>query len=469
MSDVAVGMESMVNAIGANGAAAAFRAKILHFTDQPDPITGAGIEYFDDGVLVVEQGRVKALGDAQQMAAAGFDLQSCQHFPDQLIMPGFIDSHIHYPQTSVIASYGEQLLDWLNNYTFPSEARFANAEFAALAAHEFLKILLQNGTTTAMVYTTVFAQSTEAFFAAAAQMNLRMISGKVMMDRNAPDYLLDTPASSEQDCRALIERWHQQGRQLYALTPRFAPTSTPEQLAGTGKLYAQYPGLYLQTHLSENLQEMAWIKELYPKARDYLDVYDQFGLLGPRSVFGHGIHLSDLEVERLAQTGSGIAFCPTSNLFLGSGLLDMARLENAGVPVSLATDVGGGTSFSQLRTLAEAYKVLQLQGQNLHPLKGFYMATLGNARALQLDNYLGNFAPGKEADFVVINLGATPLQALRQSSVQSDSPDSVKSLAEKLFALMTLGDEHNIAHTYVMGKKVFSRAPATEGALSWAI
>ena len=442
-------------------AVAAFRAKILHFTGLPDPTTGAGIEFYEDGVLVVEQGRVKALGDAQQMAAQGFDLASCRHFPDQLIMPGFIDSHMHYPQTQVIASYGEQLLDWLNNYTFPQEAKFSDAELAASAADDFLKICLQNGTTSAMVYTTVFPQSTEAFFTAAQKMNLRMIAGKVMMDRNAPDYLLDTPAQSEKDCRELIERWHNNGRQQYALTPRFAPTSTREQLAVTGKLYAEYPGLYLQTHLSENLQEIAWIKELFPQARNYLDVYDQFGLLGPRSVFGHGIHLSDEEVERLAQTGSGVAFCPTSNTFLGSGLLDMARLEKAGVPVSLATDVGGGTSFSQLRTLAEAYKVLQLQGQNLHPLKGFYMATLGNARALQLDNCIGNFETGKEADFIVIDLGATPLQSLRQSTAAT--------ITEKLFALMTLGDEHNIASTFLMGKEVFSRASAVEGAMSWKV
>jgi guanine deaminase len=442
-------------------AVTAFRAKILHFTDLPDPTTGAGIEFYEDGVLVIEQGRVKAVGDAQQMAAQGFDLASCHHFPDQLIMPGFIDSHMHYPQTQVIASYGEQLLDWLNNYTFPEEAKFSDAEFAAAAADNFLKIALQNGTTSAMVYTTVFAQSTEAFFTAAHKMNLRMIAGKVMMDRNAPEYLLDTPEQSEKDCRALIERWHNKGRQQYALTPRFAPTSTPAQLAVAGKLYAQYPGLYLQTHLSENHQEIAWIKQLFPQARDYLDVYDQYGLLGPRSVFGHGIHLSGAEVARLAQTGSGVAFCPTSNTFLGSGLLDMARLEQAGVPVSLATDVGGGTSFSQLRTLAEAYKVLQLQGQNLHPLKGFYMATLGNARALQLDNCIGNFEAGKEADFVVINLGATPLQAQRQSCAQT--------ITEKLFALMTLGDEHNIAKTFVMGKEVFSRVPVVEGAMSWKV
>lgn len=437
----------------------AFRARILHFTDVPDPLTGAGIEYFEDGVLLVENGRVKAVGSTEDMVRQGLDLHQCRHFPEHLLMPGFIDSHIHYPQTSVIASYGEQLLDWLNNYTFPTELQFSDPDFAAVAADAFLKFLLQNGTTTAMVYTSVFAQSTHAFFSAAEKMNLRMIAGKVMMDRHAPAELLDTPASSDADCRELIELWHNNQRLQYALTPRFAPTSSPEQLAVTGKLYRAYPGLYLQTHLSENQQEIAWIKSLYPSARDYLDVYDHYGLLGPRSVFGHGIHLSDDEVARLAQTQSGIAFCPTSNLFLGSGLLDMARLEDAGIPVSLATDIGGGTSFSQLRTLAEAYKVLQLQGQCLHPLKGFYMATLGNARALQLDNCIGNFAQGKEADFILINLGATPLQALRQSTAIT--------LAEKLFALMTLGDEHNIARAYVMGKLAFRRTDSAQGKLVW--
>jgi guanine deaminase len=437
----------------------AFRARILHFTDVPDPLTGAGIEYFDDGVLLVENGRVKAVGRAEDMAQQGLDLLKCQHFPEHLLMPGFIDSHIHYPQTSVIVSYGEQLLDWLNNYTFPTELQFADPDFAAVAADEFLKFLLQNGTTTAMVYTSVFAQSTQVFFSAADKLNMRMIAGKVMMDRNAPTELLDTPATSAADCRELIEHWHNTRRLQYALTPRFAPTSSPEQLAVTGKLYRAYPGLYLQTHLSESKQEIAWIKTLYPKARNYLDVYDHYGLLGPRSVFGHGIHLSDAEITRMAQTQSGIAFCPTSNLFLGSGLLNMARLEDAGIPVSLATDVGGGTSFSQLRTLAEAYKVLQLQGQNLHPLKGFYMATLGNARALQLDNCIGNFEQGKEADFILINLGATPLQALRQKTALT--------VAEKLFALMTLGDEHNIARTYIMGKLAFRRADKAQGALVW--
>jgi guanine deaminase len=437
----------------------AFRASILHFTDTPDPLTGQGIEYLEDGVLLVEHGRVKALASAELIQKQGFDLDQCQHFPDHLLMPGFIDAHIHYSQSAAIASYGQQLLDWLNHYIFPAELRFADKDFAAQAAEQFLQRVLENGTTSAMVYTTVFAHSAEAFFKAAARKNLRMIAGKVMMDRNAPDALLDTPDSSQAHCRALIEGWHQTKRLHYALTPRFAPTSSPVQLKVVGELYRQYPGLYLQTHLAENQEEVAWVKSLYPEARTYLDVYDRFGLLGSRSIFGHGIYLSRAELERLAQTQSGVAFCPTSNLFLGSGLLDLQRIEEAGVRISVATDVGAGTSFSMLRTLADAYKVLQLQGQSLHPLKGLFMATLGNARALQLDAYVGNFFPGKEADFVVLDLAPTPVQKNRQGHA--------KNINDMLFALMMLGDEHNIACTYVMGNLAFRRSPRSSADLQW--
>ncbi|GGA72835.1 guanine deaminase [Neiella marina] len=437
----------------------AFRARILHFTDIPNPRTGAGFEYFDDGVLVVEQGRVRSLDSAANMAAQGFDLSQCQHFPDHLLLPGFIDSHIHSPQTDVIVSYGEQLLDWLNKFTFPNELKFSCFQHCEQKASEFLDILLENGTTSAMVFTTVFAQSTDAFFKMAQQRNMRMMAGKVMMDRNAPPGLCDTPEQSERECRALIEKWHKVGRMRYALTPRFAPTSTPQQLAVAGRLYHDYPGLYLQTHLSENVKEVAWIKELFPKAKDYLDVYDHYGLLGTRSVFAHGIHLSDREVSRLADTGSGIAFCPTSNLFIGSGLMDMARLEKAGIPVSIATDVGGGTSFSLLRTLAEAYKVLQLQEQNLHPLKGLYMATLGNARSLMLDGYIGNFESNKEADFVLLNLTPNRLQKARQAVANS--------LEDTLFSLMMLGDEMNVDRTYIMGNLAFQRHGHNQGEMQW--
>lgn len=424
----------------------ALRARILHFTDKPSA-DGAGVEYFDDGVLLVEQGRITAVAAAEHMAQQGFDVSRCEHLPDRLIMPGFIDSHIHCPQLDVMASYGEQLLDWLNRYTFPAEMKFADPDYAAAMSELFLDRLLAAGTTTALAYATVHAHAADALFSAAAKRNLRLAAGRVMMDRNAPQALSDTAAQGEQDCRQLIETWHGKNRLHYALTPRFAPTSSPEQLAAAGRLYQDYDGLFLQTHLSENLAELAWIKELYPAAKHYLDVYDSAGLLGPRSVFGHGIHLCDDEVQRLADTGSSIAFCPSSNLFLGSGLLDMARLEAAGVGVSIATDVGGGTSFSQLRTTADAYSVLQLQGQSLHPYTAFYALTLGNARSLHLDDHIGNFAVGKEADFVVLDLSPDDLQARRQSQTQT--------LAEQLFALMILGDERNVARTYAMGECLY--------------
>lgn len=431
----------------------AYRAAIVHFTDAPDPETGAGLDYFEDGVLLVDAGgRVVTVGHAVDLERQGLDLNRCQHTPDRLLMPGLIDSHIHYPQAEVIASYGEQLIDWLNHYTFPAEQAFSDSEYARLEAERFVDLLLAHGTTTAMVYTTVYPQSTEAFFDVARQRDLCMLAGKVMMDRNAPRALLDTATESEHQCRALIERWHRNGRLHYALTPRFAPTSTPEQLRLTGELYRAYEGLYLQTHLSENLNEIEWVKTLFPEARDYLDVYDRYGLLGERSVFGHGLHLSDVELQRLADTGSSVAFCPTSNLFLGSGLLNAQRLKEAGVGISIATDVGGGTSFSMLRTLAEGYKVLQLQGQSLHPLQAFYWITLGNARALKLDHRIGNFAPGKDADFILIDWSPSPLQAYRQTKT--------RTLAESLFALMMLGDEHNIASTYVMGRRQYQRQSA---------
>lgn len=427
----------------------AFRARILHFSENPDPQTGRGIDYYPDGVLLVHEGRVQSLASAEDMVAQGFDLSCCQHFPDKLLMPGFIDSHIHCPQTDVMASYGEQLLDWLNRYTFPAELKFADGDHAEQMSELFLDLLLASGTTTAVAYTTVFACSTDALFAAAERRNMRLVAGRVMMDRNAPVALRDTADSANRDCRRLIETWHGRSRLHYALTPRFAPTSTPEQLRVAGQIYADYPDLFMQTHLSENLAELAWIRELYPESKNYLDVYDSFGLLGERSVFGHGIHLHDDEIKRLADSGSSVAFCPSSNLFLGSGLLDLARLQSAGVGISIATDVGGGTSFSQLRTAADAYRVLQLQGQPFHAYSAFYQLTLGNARSLHLDDKLGNFAVGKEADFVVLDLAPDTLQARRQSQCQT--------LAETLFALMILGSENNVARTYIMGNLAFQK------------
>jgi guanine deaminase len=427
----------------------AYRAAILHSLADPAVVgVEQSYEYFEDGLLVVDGGQVAQIGHAADLLPSLKGVEISE-YPDALITPGFIDTHIHYPQTGMIASYGEQLLDWLNTYTFPTEQQFADKAHAAEVAGIFLKELLRNGTTTALVFGSVHKQSVDAFFEAAEALNLRMIAGKVLMDRNAPDYLTDTAESGYADSKELIERWHGKGRLHYAVTPRFAPTSTPEQLTLAGKLFGEYPDLYMHTHLSENRQEIEWVKALFPERKGYLDVYDHFKLIGARSVFAHAVHLCDEECQRLAETGSAVAFCPTSNLFLGSGLFDLSKLEAHGVRVGLGTDVGAGTSFSQLQSLNEAYKVMQLQGKKLDPFKSLYLATLGGAHALYLDDKLGNFLPGKDADFVVLDYNATPLISYRMQQA--------KTLDEKLFALTMLGDDRAIKETFAAGQSVHCR------------
>lgn len=427
----------------------AYRAAILHSIADP-AVVGVehSYEYFEDGVLVIENGLVAKVGHAADLLPSLKGVEITE-YRDALITPGFIDTHIHYPQTGMIASYGEQLLDWLNTYTFPTEQQFADKAHASNVAGIFLKELLRNGTTTALVFGTVHKQSVDAFFEAADALNLRMIAGKVLMDRNAPDCLTDTAESGYADSKELIERWHGKGRLHYAVTPRFAPTSTPEQLTLAGKLLGEYPDLYMHTHLSENRKEIEWVKALFPERNGYLDVYDHYKLIGPRAVFAHGVHLCDEECQRLAETGSAVAFCPTSNLFLGSGLFDLQKLEQHGVRVGLGTDVGAGTSFSQLQSLNEAYKVMQLQGKKLDPFKSLYLATLGGANALYLDDKLGNFANGKDADFVVLDYNATPLISYRMQQA--------KTLEEKLFALIMLGDDRAIKETFAAGQSVHRR------------
>lgn len=427
----------------------AYRAAILHSIADP-AVVGVehSYEYFEDGVLVVENGQVAKVGRAADLLPTLKGV-GITEYRDALITPGFIDTHIHYPQTGMIASYGEQLLDWLNTYTFPTEQQFADKAHASDVAGIFLKELLRNGTTTALVFGTVHKQSVEAFFEAAEALNLRMIAGKVLMDRNAPDYLTDTAESGYADSKELIERWHGKGRLHYAVTPRFAPTSTPEQLTLAGQLLREYPDLYMHTHLSENRKEIEWVKALFPERKGYLDVYDHYQLIGARSVFAHGVHLCDDECKRLAETGSAVAFCPTSNLFLGSGLFDLNKLEEHGVRVGLGTDVGAGTSFSQLQSLNEAYKVMQLQGKKLDPFKSLYLATLGGANALYLDDKLGNFESGKDADFVVLDYNATPLISYRMQQA--------KTLDEKLFALTMLGDDRAVKETFAAGQSVHRR------------
>lgn len=427
----------------------AYRAAILHSLADPAVVgVEQSYEYFEDGILLIESGKIAQVGAAAELLPklAGVEITE---YRDALITPGFIDTHIHYPQTGMIASYGEQLLDWLNTYTFPTEQQFEDKAHASDVAVIFLKELLRNGTTTALVFGSVHPQSVDAFFEQASKLNLRMIAGKVLMDRNAPDYLTDTAESGYAESKALIERWHGKGRLHYAVTPRFAPTSTPEQLELASKLLGEYPDLYMHTHLSENRKEIEWVKALFPERMGYLDVYDHHKLIGPRAVFAHGVHLCDDECKRLAETGSAVAFCPTSNLFLGSGLFDLNKLEAHGVRVGLGTDVGAGTSFSQLQSLNEAYKVMQLQGKKLDPFKSLYLATLGGANALYLDDKLGNFLPGKDADFLVLDYNATPLISYRMQQA--------RSLEERLFALTMLGDDRAVKETFAAGVSVHQR------------
>ncbi|MFM7886742.1 MAG: guanine deaminase [Pseudanabaena sp.] len=413
------------------------------------------IRYFPDGLLVIEQGNVKELGNYADLHDQYQDLL-ITHYSERIIVSGFIDTHIHFPQIEMIASYGEQLLEWLNTYTFPTEGKFADRNYAAKIAAIFLDELLRNGTTTALVFTTVFPQSTDAFFEEAQRLNLRMIAGKVMMDRHAPEFLLDTAESSYIETKKLIEKWHKRDRLLYAVTPRFAATSTPEQLSNVGKLLHEFPDLYLHTHLSENVKEVAYVAEVFPESNGYLDVYDRAGLVGERSVFAHGVQLTDQEFARLSEAKAAITFCPTSNMFLGSGLFKIEKAKSRETPVKLGlgTDVGAGTSFSMLKTACAAYQVAQLRSQKLSAFQILFLATLGGARALCLEDKLGNFEVGKEADFVVLNLRSTPIMALRNKPLDPKNPPTLEEISDQLFATLIMGDDRAIDATYIMGELV---------------
>ncbi len=407
------------------------------------------VRYIDDGLMIVSAGIIQEL-DTYDRLKPKYPEISVTSYPGMLILPGFVDIHVHYPQTEIIGSYGKQLLEWLNKYTFPTEGKLKDKSYAKKIASFFLEQLLENGTTTALVLTTVYPQSVDALFEEAKKRNMRIIAGKMLMDRNAPDYLLDTPETSYEDSKKLIQKWHGQGRLLYAITPRFAITSTSEQLHLAGVLKQEFPDVYLHTHLSEQQQEVELVAQLFPNSKDYLDVYDKFGLVTNKSIFAHSIYLSDYEFKRLSEADSNIAFCPTSNLFLGSGLFQIhrAKSEQNQVQVGLGTDVGGGTSFSMFKTDNEAYKIAQLQGQNLSSLKAFYLATLGGAKSLNLDDKIGNFNAGKEADLVVLNPRVTPLLKLRNERNKSHS---VINIVDELFALTILGDERAVKATYVAG------------------
>ncbi len=432
----------------------AFRGSILHFLDDPgDGDRATAYEYFDDGLLIVEDGRVAALGDARELLQrlpAGIAIED---HSGRLILPGFVDAHLHFVQTDIIGSHGRRLLEWLDSYTYPAERAFADPGHAQEVAGFFVDELLRNGTTTALVMGSVHAASADAVLAAAEARGMRLIAGKVLMDRNCPAYLRDTAESGSAESKALIERWHGRARLQYAITPRFAPSSSPGQLAAAGVLAREHPGVYVHTHLAENPEEVAWVRRLFPERRSYLDVYDHYGLLGRRTLLAHGIWLDDADRSRLAATGCSLVHCPTCNLFMGSGLFDLQRAAGSGVTVALGTDVGGGTSFSLLRVMHDAYKVAQLSGHSLSPLRAFYLATLGGARALDLEDRIGSFRIGREADLVVLDPAATPLLARRAAAA--------RDLAQRLFLLMTLGDEHAVAATRLLGRPGQDRSGAS--------
>ncbi|RVQ40949.1 guanine deaminase [Sinorhizobium meliloti] len=432
------------------------RGRLLSFHREPQGIDdSAAYAYESDGALLVENGVIKASGSyAAVKAAAPEEVPEIDHRP-HLIVPGLIDTHLHFPQMQVMASYAADLLEWLNTYTFPEECRFVETAHAERIARHFFDEMIRHGTTTATAYCSVHKTSADAFFAESLKRGMCMVAGKVMMDRNAPQGLLDTPEMSYDETRAVIADWHGKGRNHVAITPRFAITSTPEQMEVAKSLVGEFPDLHVQTHLSENRDEIAYTSELYPEATDYTDVYARYGLLGPKSLFGHCIHLSEREADAMSETGSVAVFCPTSNLFLGSGLFPLRGLKRRQKPVrvSVASDIGGGTSYSMLKTLDEAYKILQLQGERLNPFDSFYMMTRGNAEALSLADRIGTLEPGTDADIAVLDMAATPAMALRA--------EVVNSLADELFLLQTMGDDRAVVETYVAGKPCKSTFGAT--------
>jgi len=420
------------------------RGRLLTFHRAPEDESDTGaFTYHEDGAILVHDGMIAASGTFDTVAQDAPDADIVDHRP-HLMTAGFIDAHIHFPQAQVVASWGAQLLDWLNGYVFPEEARFGDQCHAQTIATRFFDVLTEHGTTTAAAFCSVHAASANAYFSEAARRNMRMIGGKVMMDRNAPGTVRDTPQSGYDDTKALIERWHGKGRADYAISPRFAITSTPAQLELAGALVAEHPDCHVQTHLSENSDEIAFATSLFPDASDYLNIYERHGLVNDKMLLGHCVHLEEREVRCLAETGAHPVFCPTSNLFLGSGCFNHARLEKAGVRSAIATDIGAGTSYSMLQTLNEGYKVLQLQSQSLHAMRGFHWMTRGNAEVLGLADRIGTLDEGTEADIVVLDARATPAMALRM--------DRVEALAEELFVLLIMGDDRAVAQTYIAGE-----------------
>jgi guanine deaminase len=420
------------------------RGRILTFHHEPrNGDDDAAYTYIEDGALLIRDGIIQQVGTFETVSTMAPTALVTDHRP-HLMLAGFIDAHIHFPQVQVIGSWGSQLLNWLNDYTFPQEALYADPDHSKNMASKFFDQLIAHGTTTAAAFCSVHKTSVDAFFKEASTRGMRMLGGKVLMDRNAPEGLRDTPQSGYDDTKALIDTWHGTGRSGYVITPRFAITSSPAQMEMVQALASEYDECHIQTHLSENHDEIAYTAELYPKARDYLDIYHSYGLLSAKTLLGHSIHLKPREIDVLVATGAHPVFCPTSNLFLGSGLFDDAGLRAKGITNGIATDVGAGTSYSMLQTLNEGYKVLQLQGQSLHPLQAFHWATRGNACILGLEDKIGTLDVGTEADVIVLNSKSTGAMALRM--------DCATSLSEELFILQMMGDDRAITEVYVAGE-----------------
>ncbi len=417
----------------------------LGFTGNPLTSAWADVTQFDSaGGVLIENDRISATGSGAALRAAHPDA-TVTDYGDKLISPGFVDAHMHYPQTGIVASWGKQLIDWLNTYTFPEESRFGDRAYADDVAGRTLDLALAHGTTTLTSFCTIHPESVDAFFDAAAARDMAVIAGKTCMDRNAPDTLRDTPQSAYDDSKRLLEHWHGRGRARYAITPRFSPTSTPTQLEALGALWGEHPDVLMQTHLSEQLPEIAWVRDLFPDARDYLDTYETFGLLGAKGLYGHAIYLEPREVDRLKEVGAAVVHCPTSNTFIGSGLFDMMALAAQGIRTGLATDTGGGSSFSMLRTMAAAYEIGQLKGNALHPAQLMWLATEGSASALHMSGEIGHLGSGAMADLVVLDLASTP--AIAQRSTRADD------IWTALFPTIMMGDDRAIADVWVAGTR----------------
>ncbi len=421
------------------------RAAILHFLNDPYTHGDAAIQYIVDGALLIENGHVVRVAEAEILLRDCNDIPVITH-DNAVLVPGFVDTHVHYPQADIIASTAHSLLDWLDTRAYPAEIAFSDSTHCSAMSAYFLDELMRHGTTSALVFATVHPQSADAFFAESARRRLRMACGKVLMDRNAPTALLDTAETAYTDSRTLIEKWHKHDRLTYAVTPRFALTSSAEQLAGAGQLLRDYSDVLLHTHLAENKSELQSVAKNHPTAKHYLDVYHQHGLVCNRSVFAHGIHLCDDEWALLSANKSAISFCPTSNFILGSGLFNATCAQQKKVAVALGSDIGGGSSFSLFRVMDEAYKCARLRGDTLSPARLWYWATLGGAQALHMDHAIGNFTQGKEADFLVLKPHSIPLLQRRFSQVQS--------IDEKMLLMMMLGDERLIGDVYIMGERV---------------